>query len=227
MEQMISCFSEVFLHTRLARMIKEISRKVYYYSDDTEIEQICSFTKGLLKESAITDSLFGQDGNLNKYLMRIFRNYIYHSDIIHFDALITFSKRHLSNDLEAAVAYGIDELKREEEHQNYIESIRLYLKNKQSYIDRIYILQGDPYSFYKGNGDMYSRLELRSIMVKEPLYIIGLDENEWHLSPLITLNPKQICIYGNDPTEAKTVTLMKIFEERVQFLPDQQFPFVK
>jgi hypothetical protein len=62
-------------------------------------------------------------------------------------------------------------------------------------------------------------------MQSEALYIFGLDENELNLAPLIAMVPEKIKIYGNDPSEAKTMTVINIFQEKVIFEHDRHFPF--
>lgn len=40
-------------------------------------------------------------------------------------------------------------------------------------------------------------------MQEEPLYMVGLDEDEWNLAPLIAMCPETIYIYGDSPSDAK------------------------
>jgi len=68
-------------------------------------------------------------------------------------------------------------------------------------------------------------MELRTVMQNAPLYIVGLDEDEWNLAPLIAMAPKRIKIYGDLPSEPKTLTVINVFQERVDFEPIQKFPF--
>jgi len=131
----------------------------------------------------------------------------------------------LKDYLTHVVGLAIDEFKREEEHQNFIHSIREYIHKRKPKIEEVHLLQGDPFLFFKGNGSRFTSIELKSIMHKEPLYMIGLDATEMNLSPLIALLPGQIYIYGEYPSEAKTLTIINIFQERVRFYPYEKFPF--
>ena len=121
---------------------------------------------------------------------------------------------------------GIDELKREEEYQSFVDSVRHYIMRRKAKIDVLHIIQGENFTFYNARGKKYTEAQLQQLMQKEPLYLLGLDEYEQNLSPVITLLPKKIYIYGNHPSEAKTLALINLFEERVQFRPLEKFPFI-
>jgi len=57
-EQIITCFVEVFLHERLHPMLKKIAQEDYLYSDEEEIERICLLTNWILSEKIYQDQLF-------------------------------------------------------------------------------------------------------------------------------------------------------------------------
>ncbi|WP_375540675.1 sporulation protein YtxC [Virgibacillus saliphilus] len=81
------------------------------------------------------------------------------------------------------------------------------------------------FTFYKHNGKQISTMELRSLMKSEPLYIVGLDEDELNLAPLVAMAPKKIKMYGDDPSEPKTLTVINVFQEKVDFKAYHHFPF--
>ena len=68
-------------------------------------------------------------------------------------------------------------------------------------------------------------MELRHLMYQEPLYLVGLDANEMNLSPLIAIAPQKIYIYGDHPSEPKTLTVINVFQEKVYFKSLSHFPF--
>lgn len=221
----ISCLVEVFTYVHLNHSIKQIAREKYLYSDQEEIERICLLTNWIITEEHYQIMLFKKKIQFEDYLFSILKQNVEQNYPIHFDSLITFSAQPFHEKLKQAVGYGIDELKREEEHQNFIHSIRDFAKKQRSKSKELHIVQGKEFSFYKSNGDQYSRFELKTLMQYEPLYILGLDKNEMNLSPVISLMPEKIYIYGDHPAEAKTLALINIFQERVTFFPREQFPF--
>ncbi|MEI3606020.1 sporulation protein YtxC [Pseudogracilibacillus sp. SE30717A] len=225
MDTVISCLVEVFTYVHLNKILKQIAREKYHYSDQEEIERICHLTNWIIFEKHYQVKLFEEEIHYGDYLYSILKQNVEQNYPIHFDSLITFSAQPFHEKLKEAVGYGIDELKREEEHQNFIQSIRDFTKRQQSKSKELHIIQGKNFSFYKSNGDQYSRFELKTLLHNEPLYILGLDKNEMNLSPVIALMPEKIFIYGDHPAEAKTLALINIFQERVTFFPKEQFPF--
>lgn len=226
LNDIILCFVEVFLFDRYHKMIKKIARETYYYSDDEEIERISQLTDFIISEKSYQKELFGEHESLANFIFYVLKeNMEESSNPIHFDSFVTFCMQPISECIEKAVGFGIDEMKREEEYQNFVHSVRHYLRNRKSKTDVLHILQGEDFTFYNEKGEKYTRIQLRRLMHREPLYLIGLDENELNISPVITLLPEKIYVYGDNPSEAKTLALINLFEERVQFFPLEKFPF--
>jgi len=221
----ITCFVKVFMYYRFNDLIRQIIRKRYFYTEHEEIERICILTRLVISERYYQTYLFKGFPSVQDYIYSILDEMMEESFPVHFDSLVTFSLQPLSECLIEAVGYGIDEMKREEEHQNFIQSIRDFIMQRKPKIRILHIIQGKDFSFYKENGQRYRIHELKVLMQNEPLYIFGLDDNEMHLSPVITLLPEKIYIYGDHPSEAKTLTLINIFQERVSLLPRKKFPF--
>lgn len=225
--EIMSGLSAVFTQYRMQKLVKGIIEKVYLYSNDTEIEQIYKHTRDIIELKMFANTLFGEGITLNEYIKCLFDNQVQVPCKIYFDSLVTFCTTPLREVLIDAVALGIDEFKREEEYQEFIESVRVFITRRGVRTAELHILQAEQFSFYKANGKQYSLLELRNIMHDAALYIVGLDENEMNLSPVITLSPKKIYIYGNEPTEPKTLSLISLFQERVQFISSEYFPFTR
>src|SRR5690625_2361927 len=197
----------------------------YFYQDAEEIERICVLTYWVLFEQQYATTIFGEFNSFDEYMIMLFTNNMTIHQPIYFDSLATFNLKPLHTCLIKAVGFAIDELKREEDHQRFIQSVREFIENRRIKTEELYILQGEPFSFFKENGQPYTAIELKTLIYKEPLYIVGLDENEMNLTPIITLSPRKIYIYGDHPSEAKTLTIINLFQERVIFLPKQKFPF--
>lgn len=225
MRVIVLCLVEVFCYFRLNQIIKKIAHNYYYYTNIDEIDRICQLTNWILTEKNYSTNLYEKHLTWEAYITSLFECGIGENEFIYFDSLVTFNTKSLINCLKLAVGYGIDEMKREEDYQNFIQCTREYIKKKKSKTSVLHIVQGDSFIFYKANGKNYTKMELKALMYAEPLYLLGLDDNEMNVSPVITLLPEKIFIYGDHPSEAKTLTLMSIFHERVQLVPMKLFPF--
>src|SRR5699024_11635596 len=78
------------------------------------------------------------------------------------------------------VGLAIDEFKREEDHQTFLNTIREYVKNRGKSHSTIHVLQGDTFTFFRNNGNHIPKRELRHIIQNEPLYL----RSEEHTSEL-------------------------------------------
>lgn len=213
---------EIFKDFRLSGMIKYVIKKVYYYTDWDEIERILELSHWIISEG----KHWSKKEDFYQIVKELFMDHLRESQLFHFDSIVKFRFTFLKERLIDYVGLAIDEFKREEDHQAFVNTIREYIQRKSPRCKEIHLLQGENFLFFKANGAQFSKKELLSLMEKEPLYLFGLDHNEWDLSPLIALSPQSIHIYGDHPSEPKTLTVINIFQERAIFKPVKQFPFL-
>lgn len=213
-------FVDVYQKHRLSTALREIIRNNYYYSNEAETVRILEWTYELMKEADPQSRR-----NPKKILFELFTKHIQNTSLINYDSIVKFRLESFHRLLMDYVGLAIDEFKSEEDYQAFIDMVRKYIAKKKPTYEKIFVLQGENFSFYKPNGERLSRMYLRKIVYKEPLYMVGLDVEEFNLSPLIALAPKKIFLYGNHPTDPKTLTVMNVFEERVSFASADHFPF--
>lgn len=225
METVARAMSGVFVAHRLTNMINSIIRRNYYYSNADEIERIMDLSHWICTGDDEDSQMVRNNKDSSKLLFSLFLEHINQSSTIHFDSLVSFQLKPFKEQIINYVGLAIDEFKREEEHQAFIDSLRGYIKNRQSTLNTIYILQGEAFTFFSSDGKPLSRMELLILMQKEPLYIVGLDTEEMNLSPLIAMAPEKIKIYGDNPADPKTLTVINIFQERATFESISRFPF--
>ncbi|MFA1821259.1 putative sporulation protein YtxC [Virgibacillus oceani] len=216
---------DVFLTFRLGKKIDDIIGKYYYYTDPIEKERIQELTQWIFAGEDEDSLKIRKNKDPSQFLQTLFISHIKNADIVHFDSIVKFSLNPFRDQLIHYVGLAIDEFKREEDHQEFVNMLRNYIAKKESTVPLIHILQRDPFLFFNEHGRKISNKELRERMQREALYIFGLDENELNLAPLIAMAPEKIKIYGNDPSEPKTMTVINIFQEKVIFEHDRHFPF--
>lgn len=216
---------DVFMFHRLSNMIRSVITEVYYYTDADDIDKILDLTHWIITggDDEKVDLSGTEDPGL--FLESLFNTMISNSWTIHYDTLVKFRIKPFKELIKCFTGLAIDELKREEDHQSFVNTLREFIANRKSLIPTVYILQGDPFTFFHSNGKRFTNMELQIIMQKEPLYMVGLDSNEKNLSPLIAMAPEKIKIYGDNPVEPKTLTVINVFQERVEFEPMINFPF--
>lgn len=219
--------ANVFVEKRLSKIIKEIIKNDYYYSNVDEIERILNLAHGIIYDENAMEQRIRKSESVHEHILAIFLINIEKTKIIHFDSVVKFRLKYFRELLLEYIGLAIDEFKQEEDHQSFIEMLRKYISKKEPLLDEVHILQGSDFIFYKSSGKLISKIELRRIMYKEPLYIVGLDVEELNLAPLIAIAPKRIRVYGDNPNEPKTATVINVFQERVVFESIGRFPFTQ
>lgn len=217
---------DVFLQHRLVTIINWIIKEKYYYSNPTEIERILELTRWIIEGDDEDSKHIRGSITVKEFFYESFLKALRETNVIHYDSLMKFRIKSYEAYLQTYVGLAIDEFKQEEDHQAFIEMLRSYIKEQNALFDEVHILQANNFMFYKKTGRLFTQLELQNIKREKPLYVFGLDINEWNLSPLIAMAPEKIYIYGDDPSEAKTLTIINIFEEKVIFKPYHHFPFM-
>jgi len=216
---------DVFLRHRLSKLINDIITTKYYYTNPDEIERISELTQIIFKE--IDEGVYQtvKKTSPSQLLLSLFAANMKNTNIIHFDSICQFQLTMFKDQLVHHIGLAIDEFKQEEDHQTFIDMLRKYIAKRESTHREVHIIQGDSFTFYHPTGEQFSTLALRKMMHNEPLYIVGLDVEELNLAPLIAMSPQKIYLYGDNPSEPKTMTIINIFQEKVIFQPISNFPF--
>ncbi|RDW16308.1 putative sporulation protein YtxC [Oceanobacillus arenosus] len=230
LDMIAKSMADVFIIHRLGTMIKQIIEDIYYYSNPDEIERIHDLTAWIYAGGdgdslQLRNSRADRTKDPSHFLTTIFIACMEETAVIHYESIIKFRLKAFKDELIHYVGIAIDEFKREEDHQSFINTLREYIAKKEALLPVIHIIQGNNFTFYNESGKPFTNIELRMLMQKEPLYIVGLDENEMNLAPLVAMTPRKIKIYGDDPSEPKTLTVINVFQEKVEFQALRHFPF--
>lgn len=215
----------VYMTQRLGVMVKRIIKDNYYYTDPDEIERIHDLTHWIITGKDEESKRLRKHDDQKEYLKSLFTANLREQNTFRFDSIVNFRMKSFKEQLTYFVGLAIDEFKREEDHQAFIDMLRAYVIKKEPGVPVIHILQGNSFVFFTQNGKRMTNIELRGLMKKEPLYIVGLHDNEFNLAPLIAMAPEKLKIYGDDPSEPKTLTIINVFQEKVEFEPISNFPF--
>lgn len=205
----------------LSKGLKKIIKNTYYFRDEGEIEKIIQHSHGLL----YNDVDYRLKKTYKDKLVNLFKQIIQEKETVYFQSILHFQLGNFKTDLIHLVGLAIDEYKQEKRHQQFIHNIRSFLNRKEGKTRELHIVIGEKFTFYKSTGEVISQQELKKILQKEPLYLLGLHSSDYTLAPLIAMAPKSIIVYEKSPLHSATKTILNIFEERVTRKPLSQFPF--
>lgn len=227
-ERVVRGLIHVYVIHRERSWLIDIIRNCYYFSDDDEVAHIyelcCSFRDEPDHWGEDHPSSYRHSQQLER-LRHVFKEALEKGEGFAFDSIITFRFQRFYDELIEVVGEAIDEYKREQDYQTYIQHLREYLQANPSKVERLSIVQSQPFIFYSHKGRRYTSDEIKKLTADHPLYLFGLGTDELDLTPIMALAPDRIEIYGNDPSDPKTLTVMNIFQERAEFLPLTKFPF--
>ncbi|MCZ0704456.1 putative sporulation protein YtxC [Natronobacillus azotifigens] len=196
----------------------------YYYQNTAEIEQIY-----LLATEMIMSNQFDSVDFINDLKDSVRHHFRIDLTTTLYDYQERVESFYATSDwvLDEMVARAIDEKKLEEMYQALLHTLREFARHHTYKLDILHVLQGDSFTFYLSNGRRLRAKELQQAILDAELLPTGFDETELNVTPILALAPKWIHLYGNDPSEKKTVAVHNIFEERVIYKPIEQFPFEK
>ncbi|PAD39029.1 hypothetical protein CHH53_08270 [Terribacillus sp. 7520-G] len=214
---------ETFLHHRETEWIRQIAKEVYYYKDEEAIKRIAELTHTMIVGDRYEEKK--EPSVSRQQITQTFQEIAAKHIRVFFDAVIQFRSNGYREALIEIVGDAIEEYKREEEYQMYVESLREYIGKKPIDSLVVHVIQGRDFSFYKNDGTRFSDDEIAAFAEEEPLFLAGIGKQEKNITPLIAMSPKKIYLYGEHPSEPKTLTIINIFQERAAYLPLHQFPF--
>lgn len=212
----------VFNKHREYYWLEEIIKTDYHFKDHQEVEHIIEISRTIMNgevEGIDPNKLIPKE-ELEKLMIAILED----QSFLHFDSFITFRMQNYKEELIEFAGIAIEEYKREQDYQFFIQSLREYISRRESICDHIRLIQGRKFTYVRDDGSVIHPKELKKIANHQPLYIFGLNDHELNIAPLLTLAPRRITLYGDDPTDPKTITVLNVFQERITFLSESQFP---
>lgn len=226
-EEIIVCLTDLYMEGHIINEYVHILEKVYFMEKDSMIESLLHMIDYVSHDSFYLEKTLPNVSSIRDHVQLYVRDYVEKADNIYFDAMIRFHFTPMKKQWIPLIGFAIDEWHREEEHQLYMQRLRAFVKHRPTMRQRIHVVKKDGKTrFYEEDGTYLPDTRLHILMEEYPLYMVGLDEKEQVISPIITLAPKQILLYATDQLDGTMQTIVDVFEERVSHLPLSMFPFV-
>lgn len=209
----------LFLKFHFPNVLKKLIKKHFYYTNEEDIQRIISYCFIIFE----LDTTVKQSSTC--IIADLFNPQKSCSSMLHIPSILTFQIPKYREVLLHIIERSIDEFKMEEEHQNFIETVRKFTSKMNPKMSQLHIIHNQKFIYYNENGCVITKPNLVEIIEEAPLYMLGLGSNEFNLLPIVALAPKQIYIYSEKFPDAKILTIMNIFLEKVILKPLSEFPF--
>jgi putative sporulation protein YtxC len=223
-KDVVQALIHVFILFRLPVLARGILKSHYYYSDKHEIEHIIPILQSVMQNP----KRYGTQSDIQTAceFYHMFEKDIKKDSILYFDKFMDEQKDIYSSQLVDVAGYAIDEWKREEDYQEFIHSLRHYIKGKMPRLDTLFITYDGELQFFKTSGKRFSMSELKTLQNEETLHFIDLLSTDFPMSSLVAIAPKQIYIFTNKPSDPKIITLQNLYQEHATIYPLRKFPFI-
>lgn len=212
----------IFIHSDvISQWLLQIIREKFFYDDPEECEQIVDIALHIIETDQVNDVSFWLE--FKQKVEYGLRSILERKVSFSFPSFLTFRMRGMMNGLLPYVESAIDEYKMEQEYQTFVHMLRNYMLSITSKLKSIHIMYDFQFQFYDDQFNMLERTQLvqfidRKLFSDYPMYI-----DSHVLAPLISIAPQKVFIYSDEENNPLLVTIQRIFEERVEVLPKEQF----
>ncbi|WP_299089535.1 putative sporulation protein YtxC [uncultured Metabacillus sp.] len=197
------------------QMMLTILKEHYFFLEEEEQQQIIhiaqSIIEGERKDIPGVQSFFSRDVILRDSLQEFLRPDLFFS----FSSFQKFRLHEYTARLREYVEAAIEEYKLEQEYQNFIQSLRDFLVHCDSKLEFLSIVQDKEFLVYNAENLKVTEDELQAyidqaFVSQHPMYI-----DSKLLAPIVSIAPKWIYLYTNDPFDGMVQTIQNVFQERV------------
>jgi putative sporulation protein YtxC len=206
------------------KWIRKIIGDLFYFKDEEEQQQIATIVRSLI-DGDIQNIPNIPDGEwkMNTLIEESLTNFLSCDLSFSFESFLQFRLKNYRNRLLTYVEAAIDEYKLEQEYQNFIESLRRYITERNPIFSEIYLVHDDTFQFYT---DQYKRLtsgQLYSFVEEDICLQENIDIESLVIAPLISMAPQHIYLFTDDMDHGMVQTIQNVFQERVTIQPSSAF----
>jgi putative sporulation protein YtxC len=208
------------------RWMKEMIIRMFYYTDLEEQKQILSIARSILDGEKRDIPFFDEKSGYQsrkQLLEAAFFTFLTESVSFSFESFLQFRLKDYKNFLLEHVGKAIDEYKLEQEYQNFIENLRLYVYEKMPVIDEIHLVHDQTFTFYDEDLKVVNKDRLERIIDQSLAKVEDIDLEATVIAPLISIAPRKITMYSNDLDNGVVQTIQNVFLERALVKPKDEF----
>ena len=208
-------FGQFVLEIKLVDWAREILQDQFYYEDEHEQEQILEIITSIVDGNRRELLSFVDMSELNNLVESAINELFSERLSFSFDSFLRFRLRSITTLLERIVEVAIDEYKLEQEYQIFVHTLRDFLTGRSSIKKVIHLIISDSITFFDEQFFELKRKDIlqlidRKLLSNHPVYIDSVT-----IAPLLSIAPKKIYLYTDEPEQPLVRTICNLFEERV------------
>ncbi|WP_066050333.1 sporulation protein YtxC [Robertmurraya korlensis] len=194
---------------------REILKKHFCYEDEHEQEQILDIITSIVDGNRRELLSFVDVNELNNLVESAINELLSQRLSFSFDSFLRFRLRSITSLIERVVEVAIDEYKLEQDYQIFVHTLRDFLAGRSTIKKVIHLIVSDSITFFDEEFYELRRKEIlqlidRKLLSNHPVYIDSVT-----IAPLLSIAPKKIYLYTDEPEQPLVRTICNLFEERV------------
>ncbi len=223
--EIVLSLQAVFHEFRFYKTIHQMIQQQYLFEKYDDIKEIIRYTSEIITNEQQMGQISGEDEKLDDMIFTLLKRGISTQENFSFDSAVSHILDEVGPILIETIGLAIDEWKKDLHYDYFFQSLRKFISWQPIKMNELHIIQEKNFIYYQEDGNRYDLQKLREVINRSLIYVVGLTDNEWNISPIIALAPKNIYIYGDDETDANVTTILNLYDKRAYFLPKQLFPF--
>jgi putative sporulation protein YtxC len=207
------------------RLLLSIISGTFYFQDTEEQQQILQIAHSFL-DGERYDYRKGKQLSVSRetLIRQALEQFLTDGLSFSFSSFITFRLKSYMERLQHYVELAIDEYKLEQEYQNFVQTLRDCVAERQPKLPRIYLVHQPPsFLFYDEKlreitaGELKQWID-RNLIVSQPMYI-----DSSVLAPLVSIAPSEIYLYTDHEDDGMIQTIQNVFQERIRLWKRSEF----
>jgi putative sporulation protein YtxC len=208
-------FGQFVLEIKLVDWAREILQEQFCYEDEHEQEQILEIITSIVDGNRRELLSFVDMNEMNNLVESAINELFSERLSFSFDSFLRFRLRSITTLVERMVEVAIDEYKLEQEYQIFVHTLRDFLTGRSSIKKVIHLIVSDSITFFDEQFFELKRKDIlqlidRKLLSNHPVYIDSVT-----IAPLLSIAPKKIYLYTDEPEQPLVRTICNLFEERV------------
>lgn len=214
-----SVLTDYVISTKEDDWLLDIIETMFYFTDEEEQQQILTIARDILEGDRSDLPSMKPFFNRRAFIYDAFAKHLEEETTFYYEPFLTFRLRDYGEMLIDCVEIAIDEYMLEQEYQNMIEDFRQYVQSKRPKFELVHIVHEDTFTFYDEHFRRMTRDEILFHLQRELVFEQEVDIEEMVISPLVSMVPRMVHVFSDQPDDGVILSIQAIFQERMKLYP--------